>query len=318
MSPPAVVEDHAVHRRVIAGALALVVITAIWGSTFALSKDLLTRMSVTDYLALRFLTAAAVIGLARPRWLVRRMDRRALLAGAALGVCYFSGQALQFFGLPHTAATVSAFVVSMYVVFTPLLSAALLRSRPDRLILTATVLATTGIATMSLRGWSLGVGELLTLIAAVLYAGHILALSRWSTGPTAYSLTFVQLLTMGVCFLLWASVDGLHLPLRGDVLAFLYLSIVAGGVAMFVQTWAQAHVASGQAAVLMVLEPVWAAFFGFALWGDSLDVRTVVGAALVLVAMLLVVTRPSSSKTATVGAAEVGGVGAVVKPDERA
>jgi drug/metabolite transporter (DMT)-like permease len=68
----------------------------------------------------------------------------------------------------------------------------------------------------------------------------------------------------------------------------------------------------------MVLEPVWAAFFGFALWEDSLDVRTVVGAALVLVAMLLVVTRPSSSKTATVGAAEVGGVGAVVKPDEHA
>jgi len=310
VTAPAVAGTPAVRRRPVAAPLALIAVAAVWGSTFALSKDLLTRMPVTDYLALRFLTAAAVIGLARPHRLARHLDRRALLAGAGLGLCYFAGQALQFFGLPHTAATVSAFVVSMYVVFTPLLSAALLRSPPDRLTVVATAMATAGVATMSLRGWTLGFGELLTLVAALLYAGHILALSRWSTGRTAYSLTFVQLLTLGLCFLCWASLDGLQVPGRGDLVVFLYLSIVAGGGAMLVQTWAQAHLSSGQASLLMVLEPVWAAFFGFALWHESLDARTVVGGALVLVAMLVVVTRRRDSRALTAGAADVAGVGA--------
>lgn len=198
-SAPAVVAGVAGLRRLVLAALALVLVTAVWGSTFALSKDLLHRMSVTGYLALRFLTAVAVAGCSRPRMLVRRMDRRTLLLGAGLGVCYFLGPALRFFGLQHTPATVSAFVVSMYVIFTPLLDAALVRSRPDRLAVLATVLATAGVATMSLRGWALGYGELLTLVAALLYGGHILALSRWSTDRTAYSLTFAQLSTLGVC-----------------------------------------------------------------------------------------------------------------------
>ncbi|SNR69496.1 DMT family transporter [Blastococcus mobilis] len=302
------------RRRLVTAVIALAAVTVIWGSTFSLTKDLLTRISVTDYLALRFLTAAAVVALVRP-WVVLRLDRRTVKVGASLGVLYCLGQALQFFGLPHTSATVSAFVVSMYVVFTPLLAATLLRSRPDRSTVVAVVLATGGVATMSLRGWALGFGELLTLAAAALYAAHILALSRWSTARTAYPLTLVQLLTMGACFLIWTSFDGVQGPGRGDLLAFLYLSVVAGAVALLVQTWAQAHVGSAQAAVLMVLEPVWAAFFGFALWHESVDARTLIGGGLVLASMVLVVLRPSGSQAAA-GAAEAAGVGAVVIPEE--
>jgi drug/metabolite transporter (DMT)-like permease len=297
----------------ISAVLALVAVTAIWGSTFALSKDLLTRISVTDYLALRFLTAAAVVLVARPR-VLRRLDRPTVVIGAGLGLCYFVGQALQFFGLEHTAPTVSAFVVSMYVVFTPLIAAVLTGRLPTRVTMAATALATAGVATMSLRGWALGFGELLTLIAAVLYAGHILALGRWSTARTAYPLTFVQLLTMGVCFLAWALIDGLHLPARGDLLTFLYLAVLAGAVAMLVQTWAQAHVSPSQAAVLMVLEPVWAALFGLTLWHEQFDLRTAAGAGLVLLAMLLVVSRPQGRAVVPSGAADAGGIGAPLVP----
>jgi drug/metabolite transporter (DMT)-like permease len=298
------------RRTLTSAALALVVVTAIWGSTFALSKDLITRISVTDYLGLRFLTAAVAVAVARPRQ-VLRIDRRVACIGAGLGLCYFLGQALQFFGLEHTAATVSAFVVSMYVVFAPLLGAVVLRVRPSIVTVLATVLATVGIATMSLRGWTIGHGELLTLVAAGMYAVHILALGRWSTPATAYPLTFVQLLTMGVCFVVWASLDGLRGPSRADLPTFLYLALVAGAVAMLVQTWAQAHLSSAQVAVLMVLEPVWAAFFGFALWHEALGARTLIGGGLVLVAMLLVVSRPSGSRAASMGAAEAAGLGAI-------
>jgi drug/metabolite transporter (DMT)-like permease len=59
----------------------------------------------------------------------------------------------------------------------------------------------------------------------------------------------------------------------------------------------------------MVLEPVWAAFFGFAVWNEALGARTLAGSGLVLVAMLIVVSRPSGSRVASVGAAETAGIG---------
>jgi hypothetical protein len=86
----------------------------------------------------------------------------------------------------------------------------------------------------------------------------------------------VQLLTIEVCFLAWTAHDGVQVPGRGDLLTFLYLSVIAGTGAMLVQSWAQSHVAAAPAAVVMVLEPVWAAVLGVVIWRDAVDARTVV------------------------------------------
>jgi drug/metabolite transporter (DMT)-like permease len=272
-----------------------VVVTAVWGSTFALSKDLLERLPVTDYLGPRFLLAAAVVVVVRPR-LLRSLGSDTIVTGAALGGIYAAGQLLQFQGLLHTAPTVSAFVVSLYVVFTPLLAALLLRARLGPTTLVATAVAVAGVATMSLRGWSFGTGEALTVVSAALYAAHILAMARWARPGQAFPLTFVQLVTIGVLLTGVAARDGVQLPRGGDVPAFLYLAVVAAGGALLVQTWAQARLSSSHAAVLMVLEPVWAAAFGVALWNETLDLRTVLGGALILSAMVLVVARPGADR----------------------
>jgi drug/metabolite transporter (DMT)-like permease len=213
----------------------------------------------------------------------------------------------------------------MYVVFTPLLAALLLRVRPGGWTLVATALASVGVGAMSLRGWALGPGEALTLAAAGLYALHILGLGREATSRTAYPLTFVQLLTIGACLLAVGAQDGVQVPSQADLPTFLYLSVIAGAGAMLVQTWAQSHVPSAPAAVVMVLEPVWAAFFGIVLWREPLEARTVAGGALVVFATLLVVVmsrRPAalSADPAVVssgpgvvssGAADAAGVGAL-------
>lgn len=290
MTATAVAADR---RRARLAALALVAVTAIWGSTFAISKDLIERLPVTDYLGLRFLVAAAVVVAVRPR-LLRQLDAATVRTGIWLGLLYAAAQLLQFVGLQHTAPTVSAFVVSLYVVFTPLMAAVVLRVRPDGAALVGTVLATVGVAVMSLRGGVIGSGELLTATSAAIYAAHILAMARWSRPGAAFALTFVQLLTMGAVLSAVAVGDGLQVPSAADLPAFVYLTVVAAGVALLVQTWAQGHLPATQASVLMVLEPVWAAVFAVLLWSEHLGPRTVVGGLLVLSAMLLVVARPSA------------------------
>jgi drug/metabolite transporter (DMT)-like permease len=170
-------------RTEVLALLALLVMTAAWGSTFFLIKDVVTRIPVADLLAIRFAIASVALGLiAAPRL---HMSRSVLSYGALLGLLYGAAQILQTAGLAHTSASVSGFVTGLYVVATPLLTALVLRRRVPPLTWLSAVLATIGLGFLALHGFSIGFGELLTLIAAVIYAGHIVALGQFSTPETA-------------------------------------------------------------------------------------------------------------------------------------
>src|SRR5262245_23012040 len=124
--------------------LALVGVTAAWGSTFFMIKDLLHEMSVLDFLSIRFAIAAVVLGAIAPRSLLR-LDGDELRYGAVLGLVYGTAQVLQTTGLERTAATVSGFVTGMYVVMTPILASFLLKERITRRIWIAVAISTVGL-----------------------------------------------------------------------------------------------------------------------------------------------------------------------------
>ena len=272
--------------------LALLFVTATWGSTFFLIKDLLEREPVLDFLAIRFAIAAVVLFAAAPKT-VFALDVRDRWRGAGLGLVYGIAQILQTTGLGHTSASVSGFVTGMYVVFTPILTGVLLRQRVSAIAWLAVGLATAGLGVLSLRGFSVGYGEALTLAAAVLYAGHIVGLGAWSTPHRAYGLAVLQ---MAVIALVCGAVtvpDGVVLPATtGDWLSIVYMALVAGALALLLQTWAQAHLSPTRAAIVMTMEPVFAALFAVLLGGEGVTIRMVIGGTLVLAAMLLVEATP--------------------------
>ena len=272
--------------------LGLTAVTAAWGSTFFLIKDVLAVLSVLDFLAVRFVVAAVVMVVAfwRP---LRRLDARAWRRGALLGLVYGVGQILQTQGLETTDASVSGFITGMYVVLTPVLAALLLRQRTPASTWLAVGLATGGLAVLSLRGLAVGSGELITLVAAAVYALHIVGLGAWSRHSDALGLSTVQMLVIaGVC-LLGAAPDGVERPPDGATwLAVLYMGVVAGAGALVVQTWAQAHLSATRAAIVMTTEPVFAATFAVLFGGESLGPRVLLGGALVLAAMYLTELAP--------------------------
>lgn len=271
--------------------------TAVWGSTFFMIKDLVTRIGVTDMLTVRFALASvvmlAVAGPLRAGGRGLRMSRQTLTRGVLLGLLYGVAQILQTVGLAHTAASVSGFVTGLYVVITPLLAALILRVRIAPTTWIAVGLATLGLGVLSLNGFAVGYGELLTLASAVVYAGHIIAMGRLSTPGTALSLTVVQMVVITAVCAVAAAPGGIQLPSSGgDWLVVIYLGVVAGALTMFLQTWAQARVEATRAAVIMAMEPVWAAAFAVALGGEKVTVRMVIGGLAILGAMYLVELAP--------------------------
>lgn len=272
--------------------LALLAMTAVWGSTFVLIKDLLDRVPTLDFLAVRFLIAGVVMVAVAPRAL-GRLSPAARRQGLVLGGLYGAAQILQTAGLAHTPASVSGFVTGLYVVATPLLAAVLLRTRLTPYTWAAVGLATVGLATLTLDGLSVGYGEAITLVAAVLYALHIVALGAWASAEDALGLSILQLLVIAAICLVATAPDGVVLPATtADWVSVVYMAVVAGAAALIAQTWAQAHLAPTRAAIVMSMEPVFAAAFAVGLGGESLTWRLLGGGALVVVAMLVVEAGP--------------------------
>ncbi len=272
--------------------VALLAVTATWGSTFFLIKDLLQEVSVLDFLSIRFAIATAVLFAVAPRS-VLSLSRDDLRHGVVLGAVYGGAQVLQTLGLAQTPASVSGFVTGMYVVATPIFAALLLGERIARTVWVAVLVATAGLGFLSLQGFAISPGVGLILVSALLYALHIVGLGQWSTADNAIGLSVVQMAVIAVICTVASAPNGIGAPdSTGGWLSLLYMAVVAGAMAMLLQTWAQAHLTSTRAAIIMTMEPVWAAFFAVLLGGESLTARMLVGGSLVLTAMYLVELAP--------------------------
>jgi drug/metabolite transporter (DMT)-like permease len=271
---------------------ALVGAAAVWGATFLVVKDAVARMPVFDFLAWRFAIAAAALVAARPR-AVRGLGSRGLRHGVLLGLALGAAYVTQTFGLQRTPATVSGFLTGLFVVFTPVLSWLLLRRGLDPLAWFAVLLAGGGLALITLGEFTLGAGELLTVVSAVLFAVQMVAVGEWSPGRDSYALTAVQLATVAaVCGTGALATGGISLPRgAGDWLAIAVTAILASALGYTIQAWAQTRLPATQAAVILTLEPVFAARFAVALGGEALGRWVLAGGVLVVGAMYLIQLR---------------------------
>jgi drug/metabolite transporter (DMT)-like permease len=275
--------------------IALVGITAVWGGTFLIVQKSISRMPVMDFLAMRFSLAALVMLIIRPtclRHLTWKGTGRAVLVGIALALGYIS----QTFGLLYASAAVSGFITGMYVVLTPVIGWIILRNKTSFVTWSGVALATVGLGLISLRGWSIGPGELLTLACAFFYAIHIIGLGEWSSQHEIYSFSLMQVATVAIISLGVSAPGGIMLPPDlGVWIAVGITAILATALAFLVQTWAQSLVSPVRAAVVMTMEPVFAGVFGVFIGGNQLTPQIIAGATCVLAAMLIVQIKPRKS-----------------------
>jgi drug/metabolite transporter (DMT)-like permease len=270
---------------------ALLAVAAAWGAAFVVMKPAIERQSVNSFLATRFVVAVVVMILLRPS-VLRKINKEMLLKGSLAGLFLGTGYIFQTLGLARTGAAITGFVTGLYVVLTPLIAALFLKERIKAFTWFCVVLATIGLALLSLRGWSVGIGEALVFVSAIAFAAHIVTLSKWSLGFDAYALTIVQL---SICALLTGVISigqGYEKPTDSGVWGVvIFTAVIATAVAFIVQTWSQAHMSSTKVAVILTMEVVFAALFAVAFGGESLTLQVSIGGAMVLLAMYLIVTK---------------------------
>jgi len=267
--------------------LALAGSAAIWGGSFVVIKGALDVVPACWLMFIRFLGASVIVGALFNKTLRRNLDGSHLLAGSVLGVLSGTAFLIQNIGLTTITPGRNAFLTATYCVIVPFINWVVAKRRPGGTNLVAAALAILGVGLLSLGddlSFSLSSGELLTLAAAVLYALHIVAVSRFSAAHDVMTLTVVQLaasLALGevldVAVLLDPSMWG----------ALFYLVVLSSCVCMVVQNLGQAHVPPAQAALLLSLESVFAVVASVVFYGEVVTPRLALGFASIFVAVVV-------------------------------
>lgn len=277
----------------------LITVVAVWGSTFVVVKGALADISPLLFNFLRMTLAFLCLALFY-RGHFGRMDRRALSAGALVGLCLAMGYQFQTAGLRLTTPSKSGFITGMVVVLVPMLSAIPgLRApgvRPPRWNAWAgAVIAFFGIVlltTPSAAGFdlrSMGLGDLLTFGCALGFSLHVLALAHLSPRIPFEQLAILQ---VGFCAAFMAASMPLlehpwiHWSTR-VVTALLVTAVLATATAFAVQSWAQKFLPATHTALILALEPVFAWLTSFLVLGERLGRRGASGAVLIFAGIAL-------------------------------
>jgi len=275
--------------------LILVSAAAVWGFTFPLVKDALHHIAPLEFLAIRFAIATVVLVAIWPRAAreaVRTGRKAGLIAGGLLAI----GHIFQTVGLERTLSTNAGFITGMYVVFTPLFAALLLRRRPAMVVLLGVVLTVAGLGFLSLHlvGGRPDVnrGDLLVLGCAIAYGGQIIAIAHYAPEMDPRVLLIQQMAVTAVALGVLMPLQPIVVPSGGAVWNALLATALGSSVfGIGVQTWGQRLVSPTRAAVIFASEAPFAALFAHILAHERLPGRAWIGAALIGVGMLIVAVR---------------------------
>lgn len=268
--------------------LALLLVTVGWGASFILTKNALADLPTFNFLAIRFLLAFA-LGLAMFAGRLKTLNRKTLVSSGIVGTVLFLGYALQTIGLHHTTTSKSAFITGFSVVLVPLITALFLKKRPEAQAAAGSVMALVGLGLLTLDGsFTINLGDLLTLIASIAFALHIISVGHFTAGCDSLMLGVFQIGVVGF----WSLLTSLFfespvIPPAGTVwVNILLLSVFCTAGAFIVQSVAQQYTTATHTALIYSGEPVFAALFGYVMIGEVLSRQGLVGAALILGGML--------------------------------
>lgn len=264
--------------------LALLGVTAVWGWTFVVVQDAILVYGLFSFLALRFGLAAVAMA---PFY--RRITRKTLVVGGGIGLVLALAYLFQTAGLLYTTPTNAGLITGLFVVFAPLADRLLFGVNISRQVGIAIALSVAGIVLLAGQSPSQArLGDVLVLLCAAGLGTHIALLSRYAREFDTSGLAAAQMISVGAFFVVaWPFFEPISAPPGEVVFALLLTGLVASAGAYYVQTSVQRHIPAARAAIILTMEPVFAALFGYWLAGDRLNAVQLIGAALVLSALAL-------------------------------
>jgi len=289
---PAAPATH--HRR----EAVLVFITMLWGGTFLAVHHALQWSGPFALVGVRFGLAALMLALFL-RGKLLKITAHELRVGALIGTALFFGYSLQCMGLETISSSKSAFLTALYVPMVPLVQWVWQKRAPSPAAWIGITLAFAGavcLADPTALDWQFGIGEALTLTAALAIAFEIILLSRFAHGCDPTRLAFVQMVFVGTACAGVSVVRGEGLPEMHPTFVLTLVGLAAAtAFIQFAMNWAQQVVSATRATLIYSLEPVWAGIVG-RIAGEQLGPLGITGGVLIVLGLIVTSRRPATTE----------------------
>ncbi|MFQ6103238.1 MAG: DMT family transporter [Candidatus Glassbacteria bacterium] len=279
--------------------LLLILAAIIWGFSFVAQRAGMEYVGPFTFNAVRF--ALGGIGLIPFLWLNRSrrinsgenhpapMPKTFRFGSLLVGLILFTGSSFQQIGIVYTTAGKAGFITGLYVIMVPILGLFLGQQSDTRIWLGA-ALATAGLYLLSItETLTISLGDLLVLISALFWAGHVLVIGWLSSRTDPIELAFFQFLACSLLsFIAALLVETITLwGIQKAIIAIFYAGFFSVGIGFTLQVIAQRHAHPAHAAIILSLETVFAAFGGWLILNEVLSHRAIAGCALMLTGMIV-------------------------------
>ena len=261
----------------------LLVAAAIWGLGTVVIKSTVDQFPPAWLVGVRFTAAGIILGVLMLPKLKRTLNADHLRKGSVLGMFLFLSYWANSTGLTDTTASNSAFLTSLYCVIIPFLGWALRGPRPTRFNIAAALVCVAGVGCVSFAGaagFSLRLGDLVTLLSAFFLSLHVLFTAKYAQGRDMALLTVVQFLVAGALGF-------------GAGLVFEPMPAFASCIALLLQNIAVAHVDPAPASLFLATESVFGVTFSLLFLGEAITGPLFAGFALIFAGIVVSEYLPS-------------------------
>jgi drug/metabolite transporter (DMT)-like permease len=265
----------------------MVVIVAMWGLSFSLTKPILRDIEIFNFMALRFLIGGFILSSILFLSGRLRFIREQLIGGGITGGVLFLGFVFHTIGLKYTTVAKNAFIVGSSVVFVPFMSTYIGKQKQSLIIWVGTCMAILGLALVTLEGHQGGInfGDLMTLIGSVILAYYIILVEEYVKKYDAILIAVTQINVVGLLSLIASFIvekPTVNLSLEAWK-SMLFLGIVCTALAYLLANVCQKHIPATNMALIYTLEPVFAALFGWIFLSESIGIQAVIGAIVIVI-----------------------------------
>lgn len=292
------------RKRPLLGIIVLLAATVIWGLAYIAQSDAMRYLGVLSYSGLRILLGAIVLTpiavlswrsefnrKAVPKEYRQKSFAVTVRGGVICGFFMCAAMVFQQYGIANSSAGKAGFLTALYIVLVPVIGI-LFGRRITWTIAVCVLIAIVGSWFLCVKEheFSVSFGDWMLIGDAVLFAFQILFIDRYlSRGANPVIMTCVEFWTAGVILLPLMFL--FETPAWEDILpawkTILYAGLASGAVGYTLQMIGQRELEPAGASLLMSLESVFAALFGWMLLGERMTAREILGCVLVLLAVVL-------------------------------
>lgn len=282
------------------GNIILFITAIIWGMSFVSQSVGMEHIEPNTFMAIRTLMGGIVLlpvifaldKAKKKQNTYKKTDMKKLIKyGVVCGVFLCVAQTLQTYGLQTTTTAKSGFLTALYIIFVAIIGLFMGKKLTGKMVV-GILTAIVGMYFLCLFGEnvSFNMGDGLTVLCAVFFAGQILCIDKFVADIDGLKLSCTQFLVAGtINAVLMFTVET---PQIGSILscstALLYSGIMSCGVAYTLQVIGQKYADPTSASIIMSLESVFAAISGWIILSQSMSGVQIVGCALMFLAIVLV------------------------------